>query len=171
MRVTPLAGSCTIAINLHEGTFLRDMHTYPRVSTRIRNFFFADSASVHTYPVYPAYDSATFWIRFPDPKRGNILIRYESGIVWYFFIRWHQKIEPSSLPWIFKTVPSAIMISLLYLLDLSFKSYNVCAVKPTFLSFFPCRTDELGAVNKLNERNSAWWDNFVSETVTEESWR
>ena len=34
------------------------------------------------------------------------------------------------------------------LLDLSFKSYNVCAVKPTLLSFFPCRTVELGAVNE-----------------------
>ena len=32
-------------------------------------------------------------------------------------------------------------------------SYNVCAVKPTLLSFFPCRTVKLGAVN---EHNSAW---------------
>ena len=30
-------------------------------------------------------------------------------------------------------------------------------ISSTFWSFFPCRTDELDAVNKLNERNSAWW--------------
>ena len=41
----------------------------------------------------------------------------------------------------------------------------------TFWSFFPCRTDELDAVNKLNERNSAWWDNFVSETAGNSYWR
>ena len=41
----------------------------------------------------------------------------------------------------------------------------------TFWSFFPCRTDELDAVNKLNERNSAWWDNFVSETAWNSYWR
>ena len=41
----------------------------------------------------------------------------------------------------------------------------------TFGSFFPNRTDGLDAVKKLNERNSAWWDNFLSETFTEEYWR
>ena len=45
----------------------------------------------------------------------------------------------------------------------------------TFLTFFPYRTDEcheLDAVNKLlNERSSALWDNFVSETFIEEDWR
>ena len=67
---------------------------------------------------------------------GNFLIRYESGIVWtfrksgYFFIQWRQKIEPKSLPWIFKMVPSA-MLSLLYFLDFSFKVYNLCVVKPS----------------------------------------
>ena len=43
----------------------------------------------------------------------------------------------------------------------------------TFGTFFRCRTDEcheLDAVNKLNERASALWDNFVSETFIEEYW-
>ena len=53
------------------------------------------------------------------------------------------------------------MLSLLYL-DFSFKSCNVRAVKPTFLSF---------SVSMSNGRNSARWENFVSETVTEEGWR
>ena len=35
-----------------------------------RNFFFPDTASVHTYPVNSAYECTSFWIR------------YESGIVW-----------------------------------------------------------------------------------------
>ena len=26
-------------------------------------------------------------------------------------------------------------------------------------TFFPCRTDELDALNNLNERTSVWWDN------------
>ena len=26
-------------------------------------------------------------------------------------------------------------------------------------TFFPCRTDELDALNKLNERTIVWWDN------------
>ena len=62
------------------------------------------------------------------------------------------------------------MISLLYFLDFSLKSYNVCEFKPnydnydycalqkiqpnggsTVWSFFPLRTDELDAVNMLNE--------------------
>ena len=61
------------------------------------------------------------------------------------------------------------MALIFYFLDYSFKSYNVCAVKPsswllytsimpygiaTFWSFFACRTDELDAVNKLNEQKS-----------------
>ena len=44
----------------------------------------------------------------------------------------------------------------------------------TFGTFFPCRTDacrEWDAVNKLNERTSALWDNFVSETFIKEDWR
>ena len=42
----------------------------------------------------------------------------------------YSYVQASSLPWIFKTVPCATL-SLLYLLHFSFKSYNVCAVKPT----------------------------------------
>ena len=47
----------------------------------IRTFFFPDTASVHTYPVNPAYESAPFWIR-SSLERGNFWISYESGIVW-----------------------------------------------------------------------------------------
>ena len=47
----------------------------------IRTFFFPDTASVHTYPVNAAYESAPFWIR-SSLERGNFWIRYESGIVW-----------------------------------------------------------------------------------------
>ena len=72
----------------------------------IRNFFFAYSASVHTYLVYPTYESTSFWIRSPE---------------WKFF----------NTPRILKTVPSR-MLSLLYFLDFSFKSYNVYAVKPSY---------------------------------------
>ena len=32
----------------------------------IRNFFFPDTAFVRTYPVYPAYESVTFWICSPE---------------------------------------------------------------------------------------------------------
>ena len=47
-------------------------------STRIRiwlnpQFFFAESAFVHTNPVHPAYESATFWIRSPEWKFLNKL--------------------------------------------------------------------------------------------------
>ena len=34
-----------------------------------------------------------------------------------------------------------------------------------------CRTDKLDVINKINEGPSAWWVNFVSETVIEELWR
>ena len=68
----------------------------------IRNFFFPDWASVHAYPVNPVCESATFWIRVPGWTFLNTLwIRNQmdakSG---FFFIRWRNKIEPSSLPWI-----------------------------------------------------------------------
>ena len=41
----------------------------------------------------------------------------------------------------------------------------------TCWSFFPSRTDELEGRKQINERNSAWWDNFVSETVIEKDRR
>ena len=111
---------------------------YPAPFTRIRIFlirifFFADSTSVHTYPGNLAYESATFWIRSPEWKFSNTLrirnlVDAKSG---YIFIQWRHKIEPSSLPWIFNTVPSAVL-SFLYLLDFSFKSYKVCSVKTSY---------------------------------------
>ena len=68
------------------------------------------------------------------PQSGNFWIRYESKIVWMlnldFFFRWRNKIL-SPLPWIFKMVP-CVMLSLFCFLDFSFKSYNVCAVKPSY---------------------------------------
>ena len=65
----------------------------------IRNSFFPDAASIHTYPVNPADESATFWIRSPEWKFLNTLwipnrVDAKPG---YFFIRWRNKIEPSSL--------------------------------------------------------------------------
>ena len=71
-------------------------------------------------------------------------------------------------------------------MDFSFKSYNVCAVQPSydyytlllcqtaarqFEAFFSMSDGRTGRLNKLIERNSAWWDNFVSKTVIEEDWR
>ena len=63
----------------------------------IQNFFFPGTASVHTYPVNPClFESAL--------RSEKFSIRYESAVVWtlnpdIFFIRWCNKIEPSSLPW------------------------------------------------------------------------
>ena len=37
----------------------------------IRNFFLADSSSIHTYPANPACESATFWIHSPEWKVLN----------------------------------------------------------------------------------------------------
>ena len=96
-------------------------------STRIRiflicKFFFPDTASIYTYSVNPAYESATFWIFSPEQK---FLIRYESGIVWtlnpvFFFILWRNKIEPySSLPLILysRWQPRSQVLSLTRLYD------------------------------------------------------
>ena len=68
----------------------------------IKNFFFPDSAYVRTYPVNPVCESATFWICAPEWTFLNTLwirnqIDAKSG---FFFIRWRNKIEPNSLPWI-----------------------------------------------------------------------
>ena len=81
-------------------------------------------------------DLTTRWVHTYPLQSGNFWIRYESGKVWtlnsdIFFIQWRYKIEPSSLLWIFKMVPS-VMLSFLYFLDFSFKSYNVCAVRPSY---------------------------------------
>ena len=87
---------------------------------------FLISNDLHTYP--HIFKSATFSFRIQLPSTRIRCMRQQS-------------------PQLFESA---------LLLDLSFKSYNVCAVKPTLLSFFPCRTVELGAVNELNEYNSAW---------------
>ena len=63
----------------------------------ILNFSFPYAASVHTYLVNPAYESAlqswNFWIRY-----GGIRNRLDAKFG--YFIRWRNKIETSSLPWI-----------------------------------------------------------------------
>ena len=63
----------------------------------VLNFSFPYTASVHTYPVNPAYESAlqsgNFWIRY-----GGIRNRVDAKFG--YFIRWRNKIETSSLPWI-----------------------------------------------------------------------
>ena len=63
---------------------------------------FPDTVSFHTYPVNPAYESATFWIRSPEWTFLHTLwIRNRADAnSGYFFIRWHNKIELSSLLWI-----------------------------------------------------------------------
>ena len=64
----------------------------------ISNFFFADSASVLTYPVNPAYESSPLRIRSPEWKFLNTLwIR--NCALWtlnpeFLFIQWHKEIEP-----------------------------------------------------------------------------
>lgn len=85
----------------------------------IRNFFFS-VASVHMYPVNPAYKSALQSGIFLNALRIWNRVDARSR---FFFKQWSNEIDPSSLPWIFKLVPSA-RLSLLYLLDFSFKSYN-----------------------------------------------
>ena len=138
--------SCTsLAIMLHDTVF-RDISSslcaketcYFRLRSRVSRcfwiptFFFRDSAySFHKYSVNPAYESATFWIHSPDWIFLNTLgirnrVDAKSGyIVIFFLIQWRHKIEPSSLPWIFKTAPCEL---LLLFLNLSFKSYNLCPV-------------------------------------------
>ena len=64
-----------------------------------RNFFFEDSASLHTYPVYPAYESATFWIRSSEGKFFNTVwirnsVDAKSGYH-FFLVQWRHKIEPT----------------------------------------------------------------------------
>ena len=51
------------------------MGSYTTLAVRkglIRNFFFADTASVHTYPMNAANESAIFWIRSPEWKFLNV---------------------------------------------------------------------------------------------------
>ena len=68
----------------------------------ILNLSFPHTVSVHMHSRNPAYEFATFWIRSPEWKFLNALwirnrVDAKSG---YFSIRWREKIEPSSLPWI-----------------------------------------------------------------------
>ena len=51
--------------------FSGPVHTYPDIW--IRNFFFPNTAIVHTYLVNPAYDSAAFWIGSSERKFLNML--------------------------------------------------------------------------------------------------
>ena len=139
--------------------------SYVSANFWVRNFFFANSASVHTYPVYPAYESVCqsgdFWIRYESGNRVDANSRN-------VFIQWRHNIEPCSLPGIFKTMPSAMGYRF-YTSWTSVSSHNLCTVKPSYdyLTLQLCQTaarhfeasfqvgrTNLDSVNKLNERNS-----------------
>ena len=56
----------------------------------IRNFFFPDTAFVRTFPVYPAYESVTFWICSPEWKFFNTpRIRNRVNAKSGYFFQWH----------------------------------------------------------------------------------
>ena len=76
---------------------------------------FKSSAPSTRSPVNPAYESATFWIRSPEWNFFNTLwIRNRvDPKSKYIFTPWRNKIEPSSLPWIFKMAADR-NVSLLY---------------------------------------------------------
>ena len=57
-----------MVVNLVSGR----VHTYPDI-IKSHHLFFADSASVHTYPVNPADESTFFLIRSPEWKLLNTL--------------------------------------------------------------------------------------------------
>ena len=122
------------------------------------------------------------WIRHTNPQLflfalqgGNFWIRYESEIVGtlnpdIFFLSDVITISTPVLALIF-ICKHNVFASLL--LGPFFKTSNVCAVKPSYDSRYArrrqiCRTDKLDVRNKINEGPSAWWVNFVSETVIEE---
>ena len=129
--------STCIRIFLNSQLFLCGSGFRPHVfgesgSRRIRNF------------LNPLYKSGIVWTlslnhTSPYPNWGGGGERGEErpdglggGDVWHFRlvgatdpdIFWYSNVLPSSLPWIFNTVPSAIL-SLLYFWQYSFKSFLV----------------------------------------------
>ena len=60
----------------------------------IRDFFFVDTAIVHTYPVYPADESATFWIRSPEWTNPLwIWNRVDPKSGYYFLLTLHDRVK------------------------------------------------------------------------------
>ena len=133
----------------------------------IRNLFFPDSAAVHTYSEYPAYESTTFWSHSPERKCLNTL--------------WIQNRVGAETGKCTVNIQDGAQRNVIAFFKLQFQVLypTPASIMPhgglTFWTFFPYRTDEcheLDAGNKLwNERSSALWDNFVSETFIEEDWR
>ena len=76
------------------------VYTYPDIFESAT--FFPDTASVHTYPVNPEYESATFWIRYPEKKIFEFAMKRESWRRYtrIFFLSRDItfNIEPNSLP-------------------------------------------------------------------------
>ena len=70
----------------------------------------------------------TLWIR----HRGDANSRY-------VFIQWRHNIEPSSLPWIFKTMPSAMGYRF-HTSWTSDSSHNLWTVKPSMITWDLCQT-------------------------------
>ena len=81
---------------------------------------------VHTYQ--DIFESATFSLRIRLPSTRIWCIRHTNPQVFESAL---QSGNFLNTPRILKTVPSR-MLSLLYFLDFSFKSYNVYAVKPSY---------------------------------------
>ena len=103
---------------------LGPVHTYPDIFESA-NFFLLDTATVHTDPVNPAYESSTFWIRTPEWKFLNPLctrkrVDAKSG---YSFRR--HKIESSSLPWVFKTVRAKKKLRIQKYQDTCGRAYSI----------------------------------------------
>ena len=71
------------------------------------------------------------------------------------------------------------MISLLYFMAFRLKSYTMITVHFNYAKrrldslklLTDARTGGRKHVKRANETDSAWWENFVSETVIEEDWR
>ena len=120
-RLRPYLGkACKLILHIPFGGHARTVHLRlrPHVSGYfwIRNFFFPDTLSVHTYSVNPEYESATFWICPPEWKfliTLWILNRVDAKLNSdTFLIRWSKKIEPSSLPWILLKMATSLPGSL-----------------------------------------------------------
>ena len=101
------------------------------------------------YPVASQERAQFFTVNIQDGTERNVIA---------FFISW-------------TSVSSFLTRVRFNLAKITAVQLNYAKRRLNILSFYPCRTDELDAVNKLNERlTSAWWDNSVRETVIEEDW-
>ena len=99
------------AVSFERKIIGKNVIIYPHVSGYfwIRNFSLADSSPTRIRCNPKLFVSAL--------QSENVEYAMKSG---YFFIQWCHKIKASSLQWIFKAVPCA-MLWLLYFLDFNFK--------------------------------------------------